>query len=85
MSRQKRFENLTPQEKNREEQEMVNELFGTEGVFGLQVGGQMAKQIVPQPVNYDMNEILDKISRVGLEGLTDVEKKFIDEHSKNMK
>lgn len=85
LEEQKRFENLTPQEKSREEQEMVNELFGTEGVFGLQVGGRMTKQIVPQPIDYDMNEILDKISKVGLEGLTDGEKKFMDEHSKNMK
>ena len=85
MEEQKRFDNLTPQEKEREEQTMGNELFGMEGLFGLRADNNSEmRQNVPQPVDYDLNEILDKISKAGLDGLTEGEKKFMDEHSKKM-
>ena len=82
LKERERFDNLTPQERKREEQELVNELFGMDNFFGVNIGAGGVKPIIPQKITYDINEVLDKISMVGVVGLTAGEKKFLDEHSK---
>jgi hypothetical protein len=82
MKERQRIDNLTPEEREREEQELLNELFGMDGFFGIQLGQQSAQRMTPKPIQYDINDILDKISRVGVVGLTKGEQKFLDDQSK---
>lgn len=74
-----RISKLTPEEKNRETQEHINELSGMGGFIGLNVGPNGVTQIMPTEIEYDTDEILDKIGRVGYEGLTAGEKKFLEQ------
>lgn len=41
-------------------------------------------QIMSESKNYDIDEILDKISEKGMDSLTDEEKDFLKNHSKNL-
>ena len=75
-----RIAKLTPEERNRETQEIINELSGMGGFIGLNVGNNGVTQIMPKEIDYNVDDILDKISRVGVVGLTDGEKKFLAEN-----
>src|SRR3972149_3504357 len=79
---EERLSKLTPDEKDREIQESINELSEMGGFLALNVGNNGVKQILPQEIDYDVDDILDKIGRVGVDGLTDGERKFLKQHSK---
>ena len=79
---QERFNKLTPEEQNRETQETINELNGMGGFIGLNVNAGEISRIESKEIDYDVDAILDKISRVGFDGLTAGEKKFLEENSK---
>ena len=67
-----KFYTLTPQEKERAELNLLNELF-------FDVRDTVVSEKV---IEYNLNDILDKISAVGMVGLSDGERRFLDEHSK---
>ena len=77
-----RISKLTPEEKDREMQENINELSGMGGFIGMNVGTNGITPILPKEIDYNVDDILDKISRVGVEGLTVGEKKFLEKNSK---
>jgi len=79
---EERLSKLTPDEKDREIQESINELSEMGGFLALNVGNNGVKQILPQEIDYDVDDILDKIGRVGVDGLTEGERKFLKQHSK---
>lgn len=72
-----RLSKLTPEEKEREAQEHINELTKMGGFAGFNIGPNGVKKIEPKKIEYDMDDILDKISRVGMDGLTDGEREFL--------
>lgn len=80
---QDRLSKLTPEERARETQENLNELFEMgEGSFvGFNVGPNGATPIKPQKIEYNLDDILDKIGRVGMDGLTAGEKEFLKNES----
>jgi hypothetical protein len=77
-----RISKLTPEERERETQEHINELSGMGGFVGLNIGPGGIKPILPKEIDYDLDDILDKIGRVGMDGLTAGEKKFLEDNSK---
>jgi hypothetical protein len=79
---EERLSKLTPEEKDRETQEHINELSNMGGFIGLNMGPGGIKPILPKEINYDLDDILDKIGRVGMDGLTTGEKKFLEQNSK---
>lgn len=79
---EERFSKLTPDERNRETQEQINQLSEMGGVVAIN-GDNGIQQVLPQQIDYNIDDILDKIGRVGLEGLTDGEKKFLEQNSKS--
>lgn len=79
---QERFNKLTPEEQNRETQETINELNSMGGFIGLNVNAGEISRIESKEIEYDVDDILDKISRVTYDGLTAGEKKFLEENSK---
>jgi len=80
---QDRLSKLTPEERARETQENLNELFetGEGGFVGFNVGPNGVSQIKPQKIEYNLDDILDKIGRVGMDGLTAGEKEFLKNES----
>lgn len=76
-----RLSKLTPEEKERETQEHINELTKMGGFAGFNVGPNGVKKIEPKKIEYNLDDVLDKISRVGMEGLTDGEKEFLKNES----
>lgn len=78
---EERISKLTQDEKDREIQESINELSEMGGFLALNVGNNGVKQILPQEIDYNVDDILDKIGRVGVDGLTDGERKFLKQHS----
>jgi hypothetical protein len=83
-SEEERVSKLTPEERDREAQEIINELSDMGGFFGFNVGPSGVSRIQPKKVSYDVDQVLDRVSRVGMNGLTDGEKAFLKEHSKRM-
>ena len=79
---QDRLSKLTPEEKEREIQEHINELTDMGGFVGFNLGPNGVNKINPKEIEYDMDEVLDKIGRVGMDGLTAGEKKFLEQNSK---
>src|ERR1035437_154029 len=76
-----RLNKLTDEEKEAESQEALNELLSMGHFMGMDEDGN----IVPfekKNIIYDMDTILDKISKFGIEGLTTGERKFLKEHGK---
>lgn len=82
LTEQKRLNKLSPEERDREANELINELHGMGGFVGFNVGPSGVSRIQPKKVTYSIDQILDKISKVGVKGLTDGEQKFLREHSK---
>lgn len=80
---QDRLSKLTPEEKEREIQENINELteMGEGSFMGFNVGPNGVNQIKPQKIEYTLDDILDKIGRVGMDGLTAGEKEFLNNES----
>lgn len=76
-----RISKLTPEEKNRETQEHINELSNMGGFIALNVSRDGVTQVLPQEIEYNVDDVLDKISRVGVDGLTEGEKKFLKQNS----
>lgn len=79
---QERLSNLTQEEKDREIQEHINDLTDMGGFVGFNVGEKGITRITTEEIDYDVDDILDKIGRVGYDGLTSGEKKFLEENSK---
>lgn len=78
-----RLNKLTPEERDREIQENLNDLTDMGGFFGFKRGANGIEPIaIKQPIDYDLDDILDKIGRVGMDGLTTGEKRFLEENSK---
>jgi len=80
---QDRLSKLTPEERDRETKENINQLFEMgEGSFvGFNVGPEGIKSIKPEKIEYNLDDILDKIGRVGMDGLTAGEKEFLKNES----
>jgi hypothetical protein len=76
---QARISKLTPDEREREVQEHINELSDMGGFVGMNISSDGITQITPKEIDYNVDDILDKISRVGVEGLTAGEKKFLEQ------
>lgn len=76
-----RLSKLTKEEKDREIQEHINELSDMGGFAGFNIGPNGIKKIEPQPIEYNMDDVLDKIGRVGMDGLTKGEKEFLKNES----
>ena len=73
-----RISKLTPEEQDRETQEHINELSKMGGFIGLNVSEDGVKPILPQQIDYNVDDILDKISRVGVNGLTKEKENFLN-------
>ena len=54
---------------------------GEGGFVGFNVGPNGVSQIKPQKIEYNLDDILDKIGRVGMDGLTAGEKEFLKNES----
>jgi hypothetical protein len=77
-----RLSKLTPEEKERETQEHIKELNDMGGFIALNVGPDGVQKIKSLEIEYDLDAILDKIGRVGVDGLTAGEKRFLEQSSK---
>lgn len=75
-----RISKLSDEEKAQEAQELLNSLCGGKGFYQIKDGEII--ETVPQKIKYNVDDILDKISRVGIEGITKLEKKFLEEQAK---
>jgi len=78
-----RLSKLSPEERDRETQENINQLFemGDGSFMGFNVGPNGVDKIKPKKIEYDLDEILDKIGKVGMDGLTEGEKEFLKNES----
>jgi predicted transcriptional regulator len=63
-------------EQSKEEQERFSKLIVDEKV-DLKVKNDSVKQMLPEEIEYNTDDILDKIGKVGLQGLTDGERNFL--------
>lgn len=84
IAEQERISKLTPEERQREEDELVSQLHEMGGFAGFNIGQSGISRIQPKKVTYNIDQILDKVSRVGVNGLTEGERKFLDDHSNKM-
>jgi hypothetical protein len=78
---EERISKLSPEEKEKEIQENIYELNKDDGFVGFNVKPAENKKTEPQEIDYTVDDILDKISKVGMNGLTEGEKKFLQENS----
>lgn len=81
---EQRIANLTEEERNREIQENLNSLMEDGDFIGLNITPDGASLIKPKAPEYNINDILDKIGRLGMNGLTEGEKKFLEQSSNQL-
>jgi len=82
LQEKKRLSNLTPEEREIEQQELINELYKQPGFIGIGITQDGPIRLEPKKINYYLDDILDKISRLGIENLTKGEKDFLKKQSK---
>lgn len=71
---------LTSQEREREESKLFSELFLLKDVASTT---KTHKDVTPAPqISFELNDVLDKISKVGMKGLSAEETSFLDEQSR---
>jgi len=75
---EERLSKLSEEEIKKESKEEVDSAIKDhEKLLGLKLSDDLIKQINSKPIQLNLNDVLDKINRVGYDKLTDEEKKFL--------
>jgi hypothetical protein len=76
---ERRWAQLTEEQRLKEvKDEVESAVDSKESLLGLNIGADLIKQAQSRPVELSINDVLDKLGRVGFDKLTDAEKKFLE-------